>query len=203
MRRSRDHDAPILQGLAQGFQNVAAKLEQLIEKEDAMMREAHLPGPWWIATANEPRIGDRVVWGTEGSAPDECASRCERTGHGVHRRDLERLPLGEGGENSRETPGQHRLAGTRRPGEQRVVSARGSDLERPLGGLLSGDVAEVIDVFGNRQSRWRWCLVKRALPQLADERLKGGRGRERRAANETRLGHVRRGHDQGLLPSRL
>ena len=43
-RRARDRDAPILERLAQDFERRAFELRQLIEKEDAVVREAHLAG---------------------------------------------------------------------------------------------------------------------------------------------------------------
>src|SRR5687767_996649 len=41
-RRASDHDAPVLQRLPERLERVARKLEQLVEKEDAVVSETHL-----------------------------------------------------------------------------------------------------------------------------------------------------------------
>ena len=66
-RGPRDGDPAVLQGLAQDLEDVLSELRQLVEKEDPVVREAHLAGPRDLAAADQPGIGDRVV-GTAGKA---------------------------------------------------------------------------------------------------------------------------------------
>jgi hypothetical protein len=54
-------DHSILRRLAQCLPPVAAELGQLVEEEDAVVGEAHLPGTGDAPAADEPGVGDRVV----------------------------------------------------------------------------------------------------------------------------------------------
>jgi hypothetical protein len=51
----------LLERLAQDLQDVAAELRQFIEKENAMMRQRHLPRHGDLAPTDQPHIRDSVV----------------------------------------------------------------------------------------------------------------------------------------------
>src|SRR5687768_7814643 len=67
----------------------------------------------------------------------------QQAGDRVDGDHLERLFLGERREYRWKPASEHRLARPGRTDEEDVVAARCRDLERALGTLLSGDVAEV------------------------------------------------------------
>jgi hypothetical protein len=185
--------------LAEGFEHVTPKLQHLVEKEHAVMREAHLSWSRRVAAPDEPGVGNRVVRRAKGAAPDECASRGQRPGDGVHCGDLQRLPLGERGQDAREAAREHRLPRSGRTGEQCVVSARCGNLERAFRCLLAGDVTHVIDILRDRQRDGRGRRTQDAPAELADELVKRKRSRQRDATHETGLGHVRRRHNERVL----
>ena len=62
---------------------------------------------------------------------------------GVDPHHLERLARLERRQDPRQPPAEHRLARTRRAGEQQVVSSGSRELERPARPLLAADVREV------------------------------------------------------------
>ena len=53
--------APFFERLPQHLEHVAAELEHLVEKEHAVMREAHLARPRLRAAADQRRVRDRVM----------------------------------------------------------------------------------------------------------------------------------------------
>ena len=105
------------------------------------------------------------------------ASR-EQPGHGPDMRDLQRLLNREGREDARQAPGEHGLAGARRPDHEEVVAPRRRDLQRAAGERLAPDLREVRP------------LCRRLGEELADER-RGGQGIERSLHDGQRLGEAR------------
>ena len=61
----------VLQRLAQHFEHVAMELRQLVQEEDAAMRQAHLARQRMRAAAQQPRIRDGVVRRPEGTVEDQ------------------------------------------------------------------------------------------------------------------------------------
>ena len=55
------HTRPVLERLAQDFERAPAKLRELVEKQHAVVREAHLARARHLAAADQPRVADRVV----------------------------------------------------------------------------------------------------------------------------------------------
>ena len=114
---------------------------------------------------------------TERRVADERMLGREQPGDRVDARDLERLIGAERGQQPREPAGEHRLAGAGRPGEQQVVPAGRSELERAPGALLAADVGEVgVDgrrdhAVGRRPVRLRFTLaaeIRGRLGEVAD-----------------------------------
>jgi hypothetical protein len=145
-----------------------------------------------------------VVGGAERTDADEAGVRAEEPGGREHLGDLERLVLLERWKQAGEAPGQHRLAGARRAGEEQVVGAGGGDLQRPAGLVLASDVGEVLDRrrrgFGRRPGT---AQIGPADQPLADLLERGGTG-DRQVGDEGGLDQVGLGHDQepGARPAR-
>ena len=138
----RDGDDPVLERLAQRLEHRTVELGQLVEEEDAAVREAHLARTRPRPAADHRRGRRGVVRGAKGRSVDERMSRREDARHRVDARDLERLL-----ERQRRKRGQpaskHRLAGPRRAGEQHVVASCRHELERSFRPLLPAHVREV------------------------------------------------------------
>src|SRR5438477_12002965 len=90
VRRTRDRDAARFERLAQHLEHRAVELRQLVEEEDAMVRERDLPRPRRRAAADERHGGGRVMRRAERTQPEEL-----RTEHsfrdGLYRRGLDHL----------------------------------------------------------------------------------------------------------------
>jgi len=56
-----DGDPPIFQGLAQDLQDILLELWQLIQEEDPVVGEAHLPRFRYLPPSDEPCIGDGMM----------------------------------------------------------------------------------------------------------------------------------------------
>ena len=138
---ARDLDAPLLERLPQGVDGAARELGQLVEEEDAPVRERDLAGHRPRAAPDEALRGDRVVRRAEGPLGRE--PPVADPGGAVHLGDLERLLEARRRQDSGEATGEHGLAGSGRADHEQVVPARGRDLERPLGVLLAAHVGEV------------------------------------------------------------
>ena len=145
---ARDRNGFVLQWLPQGFEHVPAELRKLVEKENPLMREADFAGSRHAAAADQPRVADGVVRGTERAARHKRLSGGQASGHGMHLRRLHRLLQLEGREDSRQAPREHGLARSRRPGQQQIVPSRGRHHERALGMGLTPDVGQVRRVPG-------------------------------------------------------
>src|SRR3990172_10018759 len=80
----------VLHGLPERFERWSGKLRKLVEEQDSVMREAHLPRQ---VPATAPYHGggrDRVV-GRSKRRPRQKAALVQQTGDGIDLRDLERL----------------------------------------------------------------------------------------------------------------
>ena len=136
-RRERDaaggagdaHPA-LFERLAQHLEGAAGELGQLVEEQDAVVRQRDLPGAGQAAAADERRFRAGVMRCAERPLAQECAARRQQAGHRVHRGDVERLIEGQRREHAGQAAGEHRLAGPGRADEQEMVATGGGDLER-------------------------------------------------------------------------
>jgi hypothetical protein len=144
---ARDYGLAGLQRLAQGIEHARLELGQLIEKQHAEMRKAHLAGTRAGAAADQRRHARRMMRRAEGSLGGELAAH-QLARERVHHRDLEHLLGRERRQDRGEPCGEHRLAGARRPDHQKIVAARGRHLENALGAFLALDVAQVGERYG-------------------------------------------------------
>ena len=65
-----DGDLAVFQGLAQDLQDVLLELRQLVEEEDPVVGEAHLPGSRYLPPPMSP-ASEMVWWGVRKRTPDE------------------------------------------------------------------------------------------------------------------------------------
>jgi hypothetical protein len=66
-------DDSILGWLLQHLEDMAFELRELIEEEDAMMRQRHLPGHGHLAPIDQADVGDGVVRGATRLWGDQAA----------------------------------------------------------------------------------------------------------------------------------
>jgi len=130
-----------LEGLTQRLESGAGELAQLVEEEDATVRQRDLPWAGARAPADEARGRDRVVRRPKrpfGGDPSGADAR-----DAVDAGDLDRLVERRRRKDAREAAGQHRLPHPGRPDHQQVVPAGRGDLERAARVRLPADVGEV------------------------------------------------------------
>ena len=141
--RARDRDDTVLERLAQRLQHRPVKLRQLVEEQDAPVREARLAWSRPRPAADDRRRRRRVMRRAERRLLDQRSIDREHAGDGVDPRHLERLRVPERRQDPRESSREHRLPRPRRACEEEVVPARGRDLERPPRALLAPHGREV------------------------------------------------------------
>src|SRR5436305_943742 len=79
-RRTGDGDEAVLHWLAERLQHGAREFEQLVEKQDTVMRQTDLAGPRRRTSADEARRGDGMVRRAKGPARHRAERRVEQTG---------------------------------------------------------------------------------------------------------------------------
>jgi hypothetical protein len=85
-RRASDCNDSIVERLAQPVQHMPCAFGQLVEEEDAMVRQRHLPGHGDLAAANQADVGDGVVWGAERPGGDTGGRAGRAVGRGPRSR---------------------------------------------------------------------------------------------------------------------
>ena len=161
-----------------------------------MVGQGDLAGSGDLAAADQAGDRDGVVRGAERPDPDEAGVRAEEPGGREHLGDLERLVLLKRRQQTGEAPGQHRLAGAGRAGEEQVVGAGGGDLEGPAGLVLAADVGQVLDQgdrgIGRRAGATQVGPADQPLPDLPER----GRAGDPQAGDQSGLDQVGLGDDQ-------
>jgi hypothetical protein len=137
-----DADTAGFERLPQGLQGGAAELRQLVEKQDALMRQADFAGPRPRRTADQGRQGSRMMRVAERPLAQQPAI-AQPAGDRKDHAQFEGLGRFERRQDARHSRRQHRFAGAGRADHQEVVAAGGGDFEGPLGALLALDVLEV------------------------------------------------------------
>jgi hypothetical protein len=151
--RTRDRHDSVLDRLAQHFQHLLAELRQLVQKEHTPMREADLARPGLSATADEPRVTDRMVRRAKRSLRDERRLGWENAGDAIDFRHVERLLRRHRRQDRGQGARQQRFARTGRPDHEHVVATARGDFKRALHVLLSAHLAEVRAVPDRRCCR--------------------------------------------------
>ena len=132
-----------LQRLPQHFQHRAVELRQLVEEEDAAMRERDFAGPRPCPPPTSPAC--ETVWcgARKGRWRTKAISRPSMPADAVDARHFERLVGRQARQDGGQRAGQQRLAAARRAGHDDVVPARRRDLQRALRVLLAAHFGEV------------------------------------------------------------
>ena len=125
-----------------------------------MVREACLPRSRPGPAADDRGGRGAVVRRAERPREDDRTVGREEPRDRVDPRHLEHLAVGERRQDPGKTPGEHRLPGSRRPGEEQVVAAGGRELERPPRTFLPAHVGEV-----RHERLRRRCLLVARLPR--------------------------------------
>jgi hypothetical protein len=100
----------LLEGLAEDFQDVAAKLRELIEKHDTMVRQRHLAWHGHLAPTDQPDVRNGVVRSAKRARHDAGGAVAGKAGHAVDARGVERFGQGHIRQDGGEPTRQHRLA---------------------------------------------------------------------------------------------
>ncbi len=143
---ARDRHHAVLERLAESFQDRAWKLGQLVEQQNAAMRERDLAGAWPRSATDHGRSRRTMMRCSKRRHGDERALRRQKPAHGVDSGHLERLGPAERRQDSGKPPGEHGLARPGRARQEKVVVSGGRDLERSTRPFLAPHVRQV----GNR-----------------------------------------------------
>jgi hypothetical protein len=141
--RARDADLAVLEWLAERLEHGPLEFGQLVEEEDAAVREARLARPEPRAAADDRRGRRAVVRGPERRVADQRVLRVDQSRDRVDPRHLERVLLLERRQDAGQPTREHRLPGAGRPAEEEVVPPGRRDLERAPRPLLPADVRQV------------------------------------------------------------
>jgi hypothetical protein len=166
-----ERDFAILERLPKGLESRPTKLENLVEKKDAVVRERDFPGANGVPAADQAGIADGVVRASERTRGNEPSIGGQEACDAVDHRDGERFVECEGRQERRKTAREHRLAPARRPDEQEVVTAGGSDLERSASGELAANVSEIGAGSAGLVERCRGSEVEDSLPRKVTANL--------------------------------
>ena len=123
------------------------------------MSEARLARPRPGSSADDRSRRRAVMRCPERSLRDQRPLGGEHTGYRVDPHHLERLPWFERGQDRRQPASEHRLARSRRAGEQQVVPTCGGELERAASALLAAHVGQV-----------EWIGLRRRVGRLRGRR---------------------------------
>lgn len=196
----RDRHPALLQGLAQRLEARPRELPELVQEEDATVRERDLPGPRRRPATDEPGSGDGVVRSAERSRSERSVSR-RASGDAGDLRHLDGLGRGKRWKQGRKASRRQRLAGTGRADDQQTVSSSRGDLERVAKRSLTTQIGEVrqpsVDDARPRKHRLRGEHALCQIPEICEATER----RDPETADEPRLPEVggRRG-DPGRLP---
>src|SRR5207247_4126227 len=141
--RARDDELAVLERLAQRFERRTLELRQLVEQQHSSMRQAGLAGPQSRPAADDRRCRRAVMRRAKRRVADQWMVRIDEACDRVDAGDLECLLLLERRQDPRQSPGEHRLSGARRPTEQQIVTAGRRQLECTPSTLLAADVGEI------------------------------------------------------------
>ena len=150
--RPRDGHPLLLQRLPQHLQHAAPEFGQLVEEQHPVVGQRHLAGPRRLSPADQRRLRNRMVRRPE-RPPRQQTARRHIPGHGVYLGGLQRLFARQRRQDGRHPAGQHRLARTRRPDHQHVVTARGGYLQRTLHMRLALHIGKILFITARHPER--------------------------------------------------
>ena len=138
-----DCDRPVLKRLPQRLEGRAVELRELVQEEDAAVRERRLAGTRPRTSADDGRRRRGVVRGAERGPVDERPAGGEQAGNRVNTGYLERLLERQLREDPWQPSGEHRFSRPGRARHQKVVPARRRQLESASSAFLAAHVGEV------------------------------------------------------------
>ena len=143
MADARDRDRAVLERLAQRLERRARELAELVEEEDAPVRQRHLAGAGRVAAADEPGGRDRVV-----RRPERPCCTAPAVGPPLPQAlAIRRTSIASGSDERRHDRGQpaggEALARAGRAEDQHPVAPGGGDLERVAKRRLAAEIGEV------------------------------------------------------------
>ncbi len=119
------------------------ELRELVEEEHTAVSERRLARPR-TGAASDNRSGRRaVVRRAKRRVGDQRPFGRDEAGDGMDTRHLERLGRLEGGQDARESTGEHRLARSRRPREEEIVPSCCGDLERAPRAFVTAHLGKI------------------------------------------------------------
>ncbi len=147
---SGDGDLPRLQRLPQRLHDIGREQRELVEEQHPEVGLAHLARPYAAGAATEDAgAGRGVVRRPEGRPDDPGCARRKGPAERVDSRELQRLVVGEVGQQPRDALGEGGLAGALGTGEHQVVATGSRDLHGVARVLHADDVGhvEVLQAF--------------------------------------------------------
>lgn len=120
--RAGDDDIGIFERLAHDLEGRSLELWKLIEKKDAVVRDADLARRGIGGAAEEADVADRVVRGAERAVGNEGIFLVQQPADAVDFCRLDRLVERHRRDDRRDPLGQHALSGSRRTDKQDVVA---------------------------------------------------------------------------------
>ena len=160
-RRARNRDPAVFERLAHYFQCRAFELGQLIEKKNAVMREAHFARIRNCAAAEQADVADGVMRRAKRPRGDERLFAVQQAGDAVNLRRLDRFlqrhRRNDGGDAFR----QHRFARAGRTDHEHVVTAGHRHFDRALHVALAFYVAEIDVVILVRRKEFAQIAARR------------------------------------------
>src|SRR5690606_6053698 len=131
-----DRDESVFYRLAQDLEDLAFELGQLVQKQDAVVRQRDLARHRVGPSPTEPDIGNRVMRRPERPGCYQTGFRPKLTPYRADLRRLKGFLHAERREDRRNSPGEHRSPRSRWTDRQHVVPARGGPLQRSFYVLL-------------------------------------------------------------------
>ena len=138
-----DGNLLILKRLAEGLKEITGVLGELVEEEDAVVREGNLAGA--VLTADEGGERGGMMRGAEGASGDDVM---RETGEGMELGDRELLGGGQRWQEAQGSAGKESFTGAGRASEEDVMMASDGNLEGALRESLAADVVEEEVIFG-------------------------------------------------------
>ena len=138
-----DGDDAIFEGLAEGFENVAAKFGHFVEEQHTVVGEGYFAGFGGFAATDDCGVASGVMRRSEWSPPDKPIGVAGFSGRAVDAGDFDCFSEGEGREDCGEPPGEHGFAGSGWAGHEDVVASGGGNFEGTNGLGLTFDVVKI------------------------------------------------------------
>ena len=133
---------PRLQRFPQGFEDSAVELRQLIQEQDAVVRQRYLSRARLAAATHQGDRRGRVVWRAHRAVPPIIYA--ESLGaDGMNRRRGHGFLLTHGRQDAGQALCQHRFTAAGGTDHHQVVTSRRTDFQGALGKMMGMDIRQV------------------------------------------------------------